>query len=146
MSVQLAIKNVIKTVSYWNNLKGQGVKVDGETDTKSWLIDCDYLTDVVKSYETMDELKSNCEKDFKEYLSKNLYSDVKYLIIMDDGRIDTNFIENGDSEILDIEEQERTEKDGNQLYICDYSFDIEIREVFEPNANMLCELFPSAER
>lgn len=144
MKIQLKIVSALKTISHWNNEKGANVDESGVYQPDIWHGDAVYLKGIVKQYSSMEELKLNAEKDFKKYLTDNMYTDVTYLNIMDDGRIDTNLIEDSESNPLNIDERIDFHKNKKPMYICDYSLKVEIQNVYEPDVSELNGLFPSA--
>lgn len=124
-----------KMVSYWNPSQGAGVKVDGTSDRGIWHTDISGFNGEIKAEEG-----KNFSDQLAEYLKNNLdYSD-SYLIIMEAGRVVFNMIENNEGYPVSSS-AESTE----QLYLCDYSVYIEVRQVHEPSAEELAALLPHAE-
>lgn len=138
MSIKLDLK-FLKMTSYWNGKHGAEMTVDGKHDSGHWHTDCDWLNGVI----VVDEFQ-DVEQAVKDHLAKH-YLPNEYLLIMDDGRLCFNCIEDNSSNIIDTtEEQDEIEAEGKQLYICDY--DIYINIIAEPTAEQLSIMFPSAEK
>jgi hypothetical protein len=145
MGVRFSIKSAFKTVIHWNGESGAGVDVHGNKDSKHWSVDASHLKGTVAEYQTKEELQARIESDLKKYLSSNLYTDDVYLIVMDDGRIDTNFIEDGEGNILDADEQDEHQNKKTPMYLCDYTFEVEIQSVYHPEIEELNALLPNSE-
>lgn len=123
-----------KLVSYWNTEQGQGVRVDGSRDFRSWTTDCGL--DFEARIDSLDQVQEALRKQLDIYGYPT-----DYFAIMDDGRVSFNVIEDGSSNV--IEDESKYERE--QLYICDYSVFIEIQHVYEPTINQLKEMFPTAD-
>lgn len=128
-----------KSITYWSSEYGANRKIDGELSFTHWSNDISHCDKSV-SINSLDEVESS----LKEILQNN-YLPTDYFIIMDDGRISFNTIEDGENDIVSSEDAKKIEADGGQLYICDYSVYIEIQEVYEPTIAQLQTIFPKAE-
>lgn len=123
-----------KTVQYWNNEHGVGVKNDGSRDDGHWMLDVSAVNG---------RIHENPDKPFAEqlaeYLAGNLGYNQDYLALMDDGRVSFNMIENADGEpVMDSEDM------GTQLYLCDYDIHITVTYEFTPSQERLIQLLPNA--
>ncbi len=128
-----------KMVSYWHKDNGAGVKVDGMPDMSHWHTDVDWLNESV-IINSADEV----QKALEDVLEKN-YMPSSYLLIMDDGRVSFNVLEDREGMTLNDKEADRLHDSGEQVYLCDYSVYIEIQEVYEPTVTQLQQMLPNAE-
>lgn len=126
-----------KMVTYWSSEHGANCRVDGTFVNSHWHNDASYMDKVVK-IQSVEEVQ-DALKNILDY--NNLPTD--YFAIMEDGRVTFNTIEDGESNV--VEDDKAEEDAGAQLYICDYSVNIEIQEVYEPSVDQLKEMFPNAD-
>lgn len=136
---QLSLK-FFKDIAYWDSHQGQGVKVDGSTDLSRWSTDASHLNIVLPLV-----AEESAENTLVSYLQKHLCRDIKadWLNITDGGIITFTLVEDGEG--VPVNTHSSTDPQ-EQLYICDYSIQVELQEVLEYSAKELSILFPNAER
>lgn len=128
-----------KTVAYWNHEQGSGVQVDGTMDMGHWGSEASYMNEEV-AIDSLEDVRGILVDILHRYELPT-----HYFAIMDDGRMSINVIENGNADVLDESGQDDAIKNSKQMYIADYSINIEIQHVYEPDVSQIQKMFPKAE-
>lgn len=130
-----------KEVRYWTHEKKMGTLLDGSKDMKSWSCTASYL-DYTFDLEEGKSVEDILKKHLDDFCLPN-----DYICILDDGLISFNCIEDGMANCAQtIEEEKQLEKNGEQLFNCDYYLKVEILDSYEPSAEEMIKLFPNSQK
>lgn len=129
-----------KIVHYYNPDHGQGYLKSGTECAKAWESDVSFANGFIPIVEG-DNVLEKLLKYIEDTLCIKVEEDTLYISRY--GWVSLVTVEDANSNQILSDKVDSIE---NQLYICDYSIDLEIHEVTKPTAHQIYKLMPTLER